>query len=272
MTAAFLDYAKIEAEHWSALKHMAKSPKQYRYVRDNPSEDTAGRLKGRGTHTAVLEPQRFLLDYALFKGKIRRGKEWDAFVAVHPEENILKREEYEHCLRVAKCVQDHPAAQAILLRAKREQTIQWIDEETGLHCKARLDLYFDGIGDLKGVRSVHPRMLGAEVARMMYHGQLAFYREGVRVTTGENLPCYLICVEHTAPHDVVVRELDDDALYAGWELARSLLNRVAECRAANHWPGISDEIETLDLPAWVWPEDEQVMSANLIEDEEVANG
>lgn len=270
MTGAFLEYAKIEAEHWSALKHMAKSPKQYRYYRDNPREDNAGLLKGRGTHTAVLEPERFLLDYALFKGKTRRGKEWDAFKEMHKEENILKRAEYEHCTRVGLAVHAHPAASAILKKAKREETIQWIDEETGLPCKARLDLLFDGIGDLKGVRSVHERSLAAEIAKMMYHGQLAFYREGVRVTTGKNLPCYLICVEHNAPHDVRVVEIDEDGLYAGWELVRSLLNRVAECRAANKWPGLSDKIETLQLPAWVWPEDEQVLSANVIEEEEEA--
>src|SRR5579859_2945844 len=110
MTGAFVDYQKIEAEHWSALKHMAKSPKQYRHARDHQSEDTIGRLKGRGTHTAVLEPQRFLLDYALFRGKVRRGKEWEAFKEVHNEDNILKRGEYEHCLSVAKSVQEHPAA------------------------------------------------------------------------------------------------------------------------------------------------------------------
>lgn len=270
MTGAFTDYEKIEAEHWTALKHMAKSPKQYRHARDHKGKDTTGRLKGRGTHTAVLEPQRFLLDYALFRGKVRRGKEWDAFKEVHKEENILKRPEYEHCLAVAKSVNDHPAAARILRDAKREETISWIDEETGLPCKARLDLYFDGIADLKGVKSVHPRILSAEVARMMYHCQLAFYREGVRVTTGKNMRCYLICVEHNAPHDVVVREIDDDGLYAGWELVRGLLNRVAECKASNHWPGISDEIESLELPPWVWPEDEQVLSANVIDESEAA--
>lgn len=270
MTGAFLDYQKLDAVNWSSLKHMAKSPKHYKWAKENPREDTVGLLKGRGTHTAVLEPERFLLDYALFKGKVRRGKEWDAFKELHKEENILKPNEYQHCMVVAKAVHAHPAASAILKVAKREETISWIDEETGLHCKARLDLIWDGLGDLKGVRSVHPRALPSEVARMMYHGQLAFYREGVRVTTGKNMRCYLICAEHAAPHDVVVREIDEDGLYAGWEMVRLLLNKVAECKAANRWPGLSDEIETLQLPAWVWPEDEQVLSATVIDDEEEA--
>lgn len=276
----FKTYVKLEAVNWSTLKHMAKSPKHYRYACDNPSPDTAGRLKGRGTHAAVLEPDRLLIDYALFKpeaGKekaVRKGKRWDEFKAMHAEDSILKLDEYLHCLAVAKAVRDDEVAGPLILSAKREQTIEWVDEETLLPCKARLDLVTDReIMDLKGVSSTDQRKLSFEVAKMAYHCQLAFYREGKRVLTGRNPNAKLICVEHTAPHDVAVVDVDEDGLYAGWEIVRKLLHRVAECRATGRWPGRSDEVYTLDLPAWVWPEDEQVLSATATnEDGEVFGG
>lgn len=263
----FKAYTKLDAINWSTLKHMAKSPKHYRHACDNPSADTAGRLKGRGTHTAVLEPDRFLVDYALFKGKTRRGKDWDAFAAIHAEDSILKLDEYNHCLAVAKSVRDDENAAPIIAAAKREQTIEWVDEETLLPCKARLDLLTDdAIVDLKGVPSTDPRKLAFEVAKMAYHCQLAFYREGMRVLTGRNPNAKLICVEHAAPYDVAVVEVDEDGLYAGWEFVRKLLHRVAECRATKRWPGRSEEVYTLDLPAWLWPDDEQVLSATATDE------
>lgn len=265
---AFKDYSAIEAVNWSTLKHMGPSPLHYRHACDNPSADTTGRLKGRGTHTAVLEPERFLIDYALFKGKIRRGGEWDAFKAIHNEENILKRDEYDHCLRVAKAVRGNKDAAEILSRAKTEQTIEWTDEETGIRCKARLDILTDReVADLKGVKSVDARLLGAEVARMQYHCQLAWYCEGVKRALGKSLSATLICVEHKAPHDVMVADVDEEAMYAGWEIVRGLLNRVAECRESGKWPGRYEDRQPLALPAWVWPEDEEGASSAIVTEE-----
>lgn len=261
----FKTYAAKDAVNFSTLKHMAKSPKHYRHARDNPGPDTAGRLKGRGAHTAVLEPDRLLIDYALFKpadGKtkaVRKGERWEKFKAVHAEDSILKLDEYEHCLRVAKAVHEDEVAGPIIAACKHEQTIEWVDEETLLPCKARLDMVGENmIGDLKGVTSTDPRKLAFEVARMAYHCQLAFYREGMRVLTGRNPNAQLICVEHNAPHDVAVVDIDDDGLYAGWELVRKMLHRVAECRATNRWPGRSTEVYTLDLPAWIYPGEEDL--------------
>ena len=269
---AFKDYSAIEAVNWSTLKYMVHSPLHYRDACDAPGKDTNGRLKGRGTHTAVLEPERFLIDYALFKGKIRRGKEWDAFKAIHAEENILKRDEYDHCLCVAKAVRANVDARDILSRAKTEQTIEWTDEETGIRCKARLDILTDReIFDLKGVKSVDARLLGAEVARMMYHCQLAWYREGVRCALGKNLAAGLICVEHRSPHDVMVADADEEHLYLAWERVRELLNRVAECRKTGKWPGRHDGRQPLTLPAWAFDDDndfDSVLSAHVVDENE----
>lgn len=272
---SFEEYLAVDAINWSTLKHMEKSPLHYRYACDHPSADTTGRLKGRGTHTAVLEIERFMIDYACFKGKIRRGKKWDAFKAVHPEDNILKLDEYEHCLSAAKAVRNHHLVKPILERSEREVTVEWVDEDTGLKCKARLDLLTDdGIFDLKGVKSTDARMLASEVARMRYHAQLAWYQEGVKRARGRTLNTGLICVEHGPEHDVCLNDAGgEEAIYQGWELCRLLLNRVAECKSSKRWPGRHEEPLALSLPSWVWPDDEQVMSANEVnEDGEVIHG
>jgi len=37
----------------------------------------------------------------------------------------------------------------------------------------------------------------------------------------------------------------------GHQQAMRDLARLAECRAANHWPSYSEQIEMLSLPAWM---------------------
>lgn len=257
MSPTYRTYSAIDAVNFSSLKHMIKSPLHYDWARRNPSPDTTGRLKGRGTHTAVLEPDRFLLDYALFKGKVRRGKEWVAFKAVHDEESILRLDEYNHCLTVAKAVRAYPEAGALLNGAETEKTIEWTDKETGLPCKARLDIFNDGgVYDLKGVKSTDGRQLASEIAKMMYFVQLAFYMGGAEVALGvKDGPGGLICVEHAGPHDVVVVEPEENSLDMGRELVRKLLLRVAECRESGKWPGRYETRQLIALPAWAFDDD-----------------
>ena len=40
---------------------------------------------------------------------------------------------------------------------------------------------------------------------------------------------------------------------AGWKQARLDLDVLAVCKAADSWPGYSDQIETIDLPPWMRP-------------------
>ncbi len=274
---SFKDYAASDAVNFSTLKYIEHSPLRYKWALDNPRPDTTGLLKGRGTHTAVLEPERFMLDYACFRpepGKdkaIRRGKRWDAFKEMHVEDNILKEDEYRHCIQAGEAVRNHPLVAPILARSKREQSIEWTDTETGLRCKARLDLLApDGIWDLKGVRSIELRQLSAEVARMRYHCQLAMQQEGVKRALGLTLPVGLVCVEHAPPHEVSVNDAGgEDAIYMGWTLVREWLNKVAECRASGKWPGRYSEPQTLSLPSWAgWNDDDQILSAVVINDGE----
>jgi hypothetical protein len=263
MTMPMSSYREIEAVNFSTLKLIEFSPMKYRHGLENPPPDDLGKMKGRGTHTAVLEPERFLLDYAIYEGEegkkpIRRGKRWDAFREMHASKTILTPAEYAHCIRAGKSIRDHEPAAEILSSGRPEQVIQWIDEKTGLHCKARLDWITDDlIVDLKGVRSIVLRMLENEIARMRYYCQLAWYREGCRVVFGRDFNCALICAEHGAPHETVVADLADDDLFAGWEMVRGWLDRVAECRASGRWPGRYEERQRVSLPAYVTASDEQ---------------
>jgi hypothetical protein len=142
--------------------------------------------------------------------------------------------------------------------------VRWQDAETGLACKGRLDFLSrscPAIVDLKSTNDVSAHRFASTVAKLGYYGQAAFYGDGYETAHGELLPFVFIAVEQKPPHDVAVYTVDADTMYAGQEEYRELLRRVVTCQAADAWPGQYTEPQTLRLPSWVWPDDEDAADA-----------
>ena len=65
-------------------------------------------------HTCVLEPHKIKSEIAIYQGKIRRGKEWDAFKAKHPGKTIISKIQQEQGDLMVKAVKGSPVAQEYL--------------------------------------------------------------------------------------------------------------------------------------------------------------
>lgn len=253
----FDEYRAIDAVNFSTLKAMKRSPLHYRYAMEHPVEATSAMQVGTATHCMVLEPSQFPPRYVVWTGGRRAGKEWDAFEASNLDKTIIKADEYDYCVAMRDAVHSHPAAGPILAQGEAEKVIQWVDPETGLACKGRLDWVGGSIADLKTTQDADPRRFGGVAARYGYHEQMAWYRWGVECALGlVDMPCHLITVESAAPHDVVVYTLDELTLGAGLESARELLRRVAACRASGEWPGRYAGETTLNFPRWAFDSEE----------------
>jgi hypothetical protein len=259
-------YEQIPAVNWTTLREMRRSPLHYRYRCDHPAEETAPMRLGRAVHAAVLEPERFARDYVVFDGPRRQGKAWEAFEAdaLAAGKEILKADEHAECLAIAAAVRAHPLAAQYLAEGRAEQTIAWVDTETGLPCKGRVDWLCDVPGmaalvDLKTTAELDAYRLGASIARLGHHAQIAFYSRGLRAL-GLVQESKLIAVESEAPYDVALFAVAGDALTAGDEEVGQLLRRVAECREKNEWPGRYDATEQeLRLPPWLYRDAEDAM-------------
>jgi hypothetical protein len=81
---------------------------------------------------------------------------------------------------------------------------------------------------------------------------MSYYREGL-LANGLELDVKIIAVEADEPHDVAVFALDDDTLWAGEEMWRGALRRVANCQAQGAWPGRYEAETLLVLPPWAFP-------------------
>lgn len=254
----FAEYQKIDAVNWSRLKAGRTSALHLKHRMEEPPEDTTAMALGRAAHAAVFEPRVFATQYVCFPGERRAGKAWDLFCEEHPEQTILKADEFVAAIHIAAAVRGHPVAGPLLEPpGEAEKVITWTDEATGLACKGRLDWYrAELLCDLKTTQRIGPRDFAATMARMGYHGQMAWYRAGL-VANGLPAPVpRLIAVEAGPPHDVAVYRLSDDALFAGEQDCAELLRMLAAGRFSGQWPGQALEEQEIELPAWAWRQED----------------
>lgn len=255
----FDEYSAIDAINWSSLKHLRTSPLAYQHALQAPREDTAALALGRAAHTLIFEPHLFEAEFALWEGD-RRGKEWAQFKADNEGRTILKTTEIDDIAAMADAVRRHPLVSRYFSGAEFEQTMVWTDPRTGAACKARADWMQPAnriLLDFKTCRSVDGRRFGAEAARWGYHLQLAHYRFGCAHALGWSPRRVLIvAAEKTAPFDVAVFEVDSMSLELAEAELSELMDRLISCRQAGQWPGRYTEEQALQLPAWIYADDE----------------
>ena len=246
--------------NWSLLKTIAKSPLHFRHRRDNPRPDSPTFRVGRAVHAAILEPERFESEWVVYAGR-RAGKAWAAFFEEHEGREILNATEYDTVVAMASAVRSRPDIAAVLEDGLAEVSLVWREGYSRLAdldvvCKARADwIYHDGdswvVLDLKTTRDVEARSFGRDAARLMYHGQLAHYAQGLSVLMGcAPVRAELLVVETEAPHDCGLYRLDDIAAVCGEARREQLLSRYAACVRSGEWPGQLPEPGYLLLPAW----------------------
>lgn len=262
-----VDYSAIEGVNYSTLKHLAKSPLQYRHVLENGTPDTANKFRGTAAHVAVLEPARFVKEFAVFDGPRRAGKAWEAFQSENAGRKILKEDEFEIAMAIRDAVRSHPIASKYLRKGVVEATLVWDDPETGVRCKGRPDFITDDhvVVDLKSTRDITPWNFGRDAYNMAYHVQAAFYCDGYeQISKRQDARSVIIAVEQKAPHDVIVYTLDDETLGIGRDAYRGMLGKLVECEKARSWPGYAFDSEmALRLPAYAMPDDGDIEALGL---------
>jgi hypothetical protein len=243
------DYNDIDAIRFSRLKRMDISPRHYK---EYAQKETEPMRVGRALHLAVLEPGRYPHEVAVWEGKVRRGSAWELFQEANKSKTILVQKDHERAMGMQKAVWQNRHASELLSGGVAENVKTWHDVATGLRCKARTDYEFHGrVVDLKSTAKIHPRDFARQAAQLYYHAQMAFYTANVG-----HPEAYIIAVTKEEPFDVVVYRLPEEALRAGRRLCDKWLRRVAECEAADHWPGIGgDQINDLQLPTWALADD-----------------
>jgi hypothetical protein len=262
-------YQGMAGMNISLLKEMRRSAQHFAYRRRHPKESAPLTL-GRAAHCAVLEPERFDADHAVWdrrqsNGNMapRNGQHWDTFRAENPGRAIITADEAIHAHAMQAAVRGNADAMKYLVAGDPEVTMQAVIADRP--CKGRLDWlardWFDptrpALVGLKSARDCRPFHFGRQAANLGYHLQWGFYLDLFKAITGHPNPKVVeIVVESEPPHAVSVFVVPDEVLQQGCNEYLELLAQLDECERANFWPGPVSGEQELTLPEWVYGKEE----------------
>ena len=254
----------------SSLDAVAKSPAHYfaRYLDENrpEREPTAAMIAGTLAHCAVLEPEEFVIRYAVGPDVSKATKEWKAFEASLADgRQAIKPDQFKQAFAQSTSVRSIPDIADLLSKGFAEVSAYWHDEETGILCKCRPDWVHpcdDGsviIVDLKTTTDASPREFSRSIAKWRYHVQAAWYADGYAKASGLTVRGFVFAaVETDFPHLPAAYMLDDDSIDQGRTDYRRNLETYAECLACGIWPGYEKEIQLTRIPNWAFDQDEEL--------------
>lgn len=228
---------------FSHLRHLSQSPLHYWHAVQVDGDPTRPMRLGVGAHAMLFEQP-----VVLYPGKVRNGKEWDAFKAEHEGVPILSHSEWDRATSLAAAVRGNELAMQVLTGTVKEQVIEW--SFLGRACRSTLDARGTyHLVDVKTTKCADPDRFARDAVFRHYHAQLAFYADAVKESgLGDPREAYIIAVESQPPFPVTVLKLTERALDQGRRLCRLWFERLLACEAANDWPGYAQSVVELDVP------------------------
>jgi hypothetical protein len=175
----------------------------------------------------------------------------------------VKPDELERAQDMADAIADHERAYQLLFVGQPEAVIVWTDPDTGVRCRAMLDVLppaVDGVIHLPDYKTTENDASPGNVERLVdaygWHVQMAFRRRGLRALgLAGDVRCFDVVQERTPPYLVHPVELDMVALKVGDYEVRRALEDYAECDRTGVWWGYGTGLKHLDptlvsVPMW----------------------
>lgn len=255
------------------LDKIRRAPALFKYEQDNPPERTEAMRWGGLVHTFVLEPDKFTSETVVGPNRPRPTKAqrnakkpapetleliafWDGFDREHAGKEVVSADEVAELRLMRDAVYAHPAAHKILDCGdpRIEHSLFWQDADTGVRCRSRPDFWRPDMGhlivDLKTTSDGRSGPFTWDCLNYRYHVQASMYLDAVRAVTGEEPRGFVfICVEKNPPYLVSCYAADSEMIIAGASAYLGDLFTYRKCLETGEWPGYSQLIETISMPA-----------------------
>lgn len=224
-------------------------PATYAYEREHPVYKAEYDL-GHAAHLMVLGtgPELWVVDADNWQTKKARE---DRDTARADGQVPLLAADYDTVQAMALALRQHPEAGSLFDPfGAAEQSMFWVDDETGVWCRGRVDWLGEDIVDYKTTTDVSLEHIRWEIAKRHYHQQADWYLTGAAKlgAVGPDVRFRFIFQAKTAPYLVTVVDLDDEALQIGHERNQLALEIYLDCTTAGVWPAHTSGIETVSLP------------------------
>jgi exodeoxyribonuclease VIII len=258
------DYREAEGVSASDLKNLQRSPL---YARMRSHTTTPAQEWGTAVHTAILEPDTLDTRYRVDPEKPEVGgypagwrntnayKEAKATLLAEPGvEGVLTASQRADLARIQDRVASNQIGRKMHdLPGVREASVLAWDDASDLWRKCRPDWWIPAarmIVDVKTAQDHRPGAFARACHRYGYHLSAAYYLDTFELAGLEAEHFVFLVVSADAPYEVASYTLDDDSIEQGRHDYRAALAEWRDCVNAGQWPGGSDVIEEIRLPAW----------------------
>lgn len=229
---------------FSHLKAYGRSAAHGLIARTKDFPPTAAMERGTGVHAMLFKTK----PVCWYPGPVRRGKEYDKFVADHPEHVILAQSQFFAAQGMVNSIQASKVAMP-LLEGEAEETLHF--KWYGMDCRVTPDVRGKNfVTELKSCPSSHPERFPWHSLKMTYHAQMQWERMGAAQSMSLPLPnaAYIVAVEYTEPYVVQCFRITDEALIEAEKLLVSWMEKLKVAEASQAWGGYSELIMPLDVP------------------------
>lgn len=227
----------------------------YHYILNRERKPSAAHVTGSVLHCMVLEPHDFDKRYAVLNESppARRGEKgkqaYDEFMKPFDGKQVIGKSDYDVCADMATSVMKHGFFNELFSNGQVENSLAWIDEDSGALLRSRPDFYSNEcIIDLKTTKDLSDRSFRRSIVEYGYHRQAAMACDGLEVLTGRkyrNYILFVVCKE--PPYLVRAFVLSDDSIQAGRDQYKWGASIYANCLEDNHWPGYKEVIEEIGI-------------------------
>lgn len=225
---------------------------------------------GRAVHALVLGEPEFakyfvIAPYDDFRTK--EAREWKAQETRTVIRSVGTTQSigFDQILAMAEAQRRSPQVGRAFVEGKPEQSLIWLDAETGIWLKARPDWLPNNpkmrpLVDYKTCRSIEPRKMGVDAFAYGYHIQAAMQIDGARAVLGiDPMGIAHVVQEKTIPYLAELRMFDADSIEFGRREYRRALRLFAECwkfhkegyPERNAWPGYTAKPEYFQIPYYI---------------------
>lgn len=248
-----------------ASKCLATAYDKYFKPEREPDTPTPAMIFGSAAHKLLLEPDDFFTEFSIAPISDKRTKEgkelWVSFESENKNKTVITNADYEVLQKMITALKSHPLPFKLLRNGNPEQSIEWIDDETGLALKARHDYrHADYIVDYKTVADASLEAFQRTLVSHGYHQQAAHYLDSEIALTGHDHRTFVfIAQEKTPPYPAAVYVLDQKSIEAGRKENRRALRAIQKCLETGVWPSYhADQPIDIGLPKWAFKQEELV--------------
>lgn len=239
----------------SGIKELKRSPLHYwyAYVRpDREAKESSDAMEfGTAFHMYVLEPELFEKTYFVsikcpHHGSSNKAKDYKVEELLKAKgKTIITDVDMKKIRDMTDGLYSHPKAFKLISGGIYEKSFYWIDEESGILCKARPDIFNEQgkfIVDLKTTKDGNKKKFSYDFQDGANYIQCAMIRDAIKVCTGVTIENFLnLAVEKEAPYVPVNYPVNNQYVNLGEQEYKHHLKILKECLEKNEWQGYQDD-------------------------------